>query len=261
MNTPTISVVITCYNKGDLLLRAIDSLNNQSDQHFETLIIDDCSTDSQTIKILQQVQKLNGIKLFKHNANRGAAGAKNSGISKSKGEIIVLLDADDTLPPQAIQHIRNAFIKHNDADFVYGDYNIHTESGIISKISCNKFTTNINYLDPKQLALKWTLLGTAPFRKQLWEKVGGYNQLYPRTDDVDFQRRCILAGAMAYYIPEIIYEWHPSQTGNNALSTSLDDILLQLRTFEFYYRYLPRHIFIYRWIKIFFKTIYLKSKR
>ncbi|WP_422006237.1 glycosyltransferase family 2 protein [Roseivirga pacifica] len=88
-----VSVIVPCYNREKTILRAIDSVLNQTYQNFELLIIDDCSSDNS----VQLISELNDerIRLIKHTTNKGAAEARNTGIANAKGTFISLLDSDD----------------------------------------------------------------------------------------------------------------------------------------------------------------------
>jgi len=95
-----ISVIIPTYNRASLLLRAIDSVLNQSHQDFELLIIDDGSTDDteELIKSKYSDSRL----IFLKQKNNGVSAARNLGITKSKNEWIALLDSDDEWLPQKL---------------------------------------------------------------------------------------------------------------------------------------------------------------
>lgn len=91
---PILSVVVTVYNeKPEYIQRAILSLNNQSFKDFEVLIVDDGSSNSETLKCLKNIKQDN-IKIL-HKKNGGLGSARNYGITQAKGELIGFLDADD----------------------------------------------------------------------------------------------------------------------------------------------------------------------
>lgn len=72
--TPTLSVVMSVYNAGDYLCKAVDSILNQTFHDFEFIIIEDCSTDD-SLQILEKyAQKDARIILIKKGQNNGAKG-------------------------------------------------------------------------------------------------------------------------------------------------------------------------------------------
>lgn len=88
------TVVIPLYNKSSFIIRAINSVLNQSYKNFELIIIDDGSTDDS----LDVIRKYFGDKpLFKllTQRNSGVANARNRGLNESKNKYICFLDADD----------------------------------------------------------------------------------------------------------------------------------------------------------------------
>lgn len=88
----SISVVIPLYNKEKYIVRALDSVMNQTCQKFEILVVDDGSTD-QGANIVRSY-KDKRIRLFTQN-NSGVSAARNRGIHEARFEYIAFLDADD----------------------------------------------------------------------------------------------------------------------------------------------------------------------
>lgn len=90
-----ISIIMPVYNTEIYLETALLSVLMQSFNDFELICIDDCSTDS-SYEILKRYSSLDSrIKVYKNNANRGAAYCRNRGIEISKGKYIFFLDSDD----------------------------------------------------------------------------------------------------------------------------------------------------------------------
>ena len=94
--TPLISVVIPCYNQGRFLSAAIASARSSS-LDVEVVVVDDGSTDDTP----DVARRQEGI-IYVRQPNRGLAAARNAGLEKSRGELIVFLDADDALAPGAL---------------------------------------------------------------------------------------------------------------------------------------------------------------
>lgn len=112
------SVVIPAYNVSNYIENCINSVKNQSFKNYEIIVVEDCSTDS-TLEILG---KISGIKLVKHEENRGLGGARNSGIEASRGEYILFLDSDDTLYDYNTLENLNETIGESYADIVYSGF-------------------------------------------------------------------------------------------------------------------------------------------
>lgn len=96
---PSVSVIITTYNRANLVSRAIDSVLNQTYKDFELIIIDDGSTDNTKSLIDSYLQKDKRIVYF-YQENKGWPSALNKGIELSKGEYIAFLDSDNEWLPK-----------------------------------------------------------------------------------------------------------------------------------------------------------------
>ncbi len=238
------SVVITNYNKGDLLTRAVNNLFCQSYTDFEFILVDDCSTDEVSLKVISDIVNQRPVKYYKTDYNRGASYAKNLGISKASNDVIIMLDGDDVFPSEfTIEHIMSEFNNTPEVDFIFGNYTFGERI-----VDCSQIATN-HFLDPCKLARKWILLGSSPFKKSIHGFLNGYNNMYPNVDDQEFFRKMIASGYKGKYINEVIYCWEPSNTGNNAAVKMRDKALLFFRTIEFSDKFLPRHIFYYRLLR------------
>ena len=113
--SPTISVIIPCYNDRKMLERALMSVNNQMYDDIEVVIID--SSDNNEIeKLALRSDDL----IYEWQPPSGPAAARNLGISKSSGEIIAFLDSDDVWLPDKINIQLNEMLE-TDSEFSYTD--------------------------------------------------------------------------------------------------------------------------------------------
>ena len=98
---PRVSIVIPCYNQGEYIGDALESVSAQTFTDLETIIIDDGSTDAKTRDVLSQVP--NSVATVVRKPNGGLAAARNSGIERASGEYILPLDADDKIAPTCVE--------------------------------------------------------------------------------------------------------------------------------------------------------------
>jgi len=98
MSNPKVSIIITCYNTGRFLRAAVDSALAQDYKPLEVVVVDDGSTDDTPEVMASYGAKIVGIR----QENKGCAGARNTALEVSTGEIVVILDADDLLLPEAV---------------------------------------------------------------------------------------------------------------------------------------------------------------
>ncbi|HXM47111.1 MAG TPA: glycosyltransferase family A protein [Pyrinomonadaceae bacterium] len=80
---PKVSVIIPCYNHGSYIDEAVDSVLAQTFPDFEIIIVNDGSTDQETVQKLADFNQPQTTVL--HTANQGLAAARNSGIQNSTG--------------------------------------------------------------------------------------------------------------------------------------------------------------------------------
>jgi hypothetical protein len=103
---PLISIIINNYNYDRFLAQAIDSALAQTYANREVIVVDDCSTDSSREVIAQYSDRIIPV-LHTTNGKQGAA--FNSGFAHCQGDIILFLDADDYLYPEALERIVSAW--------------------------------------------------------------------------------------------------------------------------------------------------------
>ena len=95
-----VSVIIPTYNRADVLGRAISSVLAQTHQDFELIVVDDGSTDGSEQAVWAFDDKR--IRYLRHDVNRGAEAALNTGLLAARGEYIAFLDSDDEWLPQKL---------------------------------------------------------------------------------------------------------------------------------------------------------------
>jgi glycosyltransferase involved in cell wall biosynthesis len=117
MTTPLITVLITTYNYGKFIDQAIESVLAQDfpPEKIQIVIVDDGSSDDTS----ERVKKYGSRVEYFYKTNGGQASALNFGVSKSLGEIVALLDADDLFLPNKLNRVAEAFQKDPALGMVY----------------------------------------------------------------------------------------------------------------------------------------------
>ena len=90
---PLVSVIIPTRNRVEMLCRAVNSVLSQTFDNLECIVVDDESHDN-TEKVINSFED-DRLKYFRHEKNKGASAARNTGIRQSQGEFIAFLDDDD----------------------------------------------------------------------------------------------------------------------------------------------------------------------
>lgn len=117
---PQVSIIIPYYNAGLTIQETIDSIINQSYSNFDIWIINDGSTDPESIEKLNEFQNLERITVL-HQENAGPSLARNIAIKQTNAEFILPIDADNTIKKDALSHFINIAIKNESYDAFHGD--------------------------------------------------------------------------------------------------------------------------------------------
>lgn len=194
--TPLVSVIIPVYNARDYIREAIVSAIQQTYKNTEIIVIDDGSTDCLK-EVIADLIKSGTIKYY-WQPNQGPAAARNLGNSKSKGEFIAFLDADDIWLPQKIENQIKLLIKNPKVGLVYCNY----ERFLKSQVIIDNF---FNYCPPKrgkvtEQLLKSNLVPTSTVitRKQLLILIKGFNPKLRQSEDYDLWLRLSLITEFDY---------------------------------------------------------------
>lgn len=136
-NQPLVTVYIPTFNRLELLKRAVKSVQDQTYQNLEIIIVDDCSTDA-TYEYLEQLAKEdNRVRYFLKEKNSGACVSRNIAIENAKGEFITGLDDDDYFKTHRIKDfVERANIEKNDvilfSNYIEKNYDVE-KSTILKK--------------------------------------------------------------------------------------------------------------------------------
>lgn len=98
---PLVSIIIPCYNYGNFVKEALESAINQTFKNIEIVIINDGSTDKNTVDVLNTLNYPRTIVI--HQANQGLARTRNNGAKVARGKYVCYLDADDIMDPTYIE--------------------------------------------------------------------------------------------------------------------------------------------------------------
>lgn len=129
---PKIGIIVPVYKSELYLSECINSLLNQTMNNIEIILINDGSPDNSGAICDVYAKKDSRVKVI-HQANTGAAEACNNGVSVSKAEFLMFLDADDWLEPETCEVAYNT-AKTKDADVVFWSYiNEYQDKTIIAK--------------------------------------------------------------------------------------------------------------------------------
>lgn len=119
----TISAVIPCFNRAQLICHAIESTINQTIPVKEIIVVDDGSTDDSVLSIEHYIQRNGGvpIRLVRLIQNQGVSAARNAGIAVATGRWVAFLDSDDRWLPNHNATLLATAEKYPNVHMVFGD--------------------------------------------------------------------------------------------------------------------------------------------
>ena len=195
-----ITIVTVCFNSEKTIENTIVSVLNQvSSNDFEYIIIDGKSTDS-TLNIIKSFEQKfldKGISYqWISEADNGIYDAMNKGIKLAKGTLIGLLNSDDWYELDALQNIKDQYIKTK-ADFIHGDINLYT----IEK----NFVKRLKPKNKKVVIRKMPFFHPTSFiSKKIYNKLKGYSLQYKICADYDFIIKIIQNDFKISYVDKVI---------------------------------------------------------
>jgi len=195
LHGPTVSVIIPCYNHGQYLDEAVQSVLRQTYRNFEIIVVDDGSTDEKTLQILEKYSQPK-TRLIR-TSHQGLANARNHGIATCSGKYILPLDADDKVGTSYLEKAVVVLEANEGVGIVYCEARFFGETFGAWKLPAYKFP-DILYGN--------AIFCSAIFRRSDWTKVNGYNpNMIYGWEDYDLWLSLIELGREVFCIPETLF--------------------------------------------------------
>lgn len=163
-----VSIITPTFNSAKYIAETIESVQNQTYQDWEWIIIDDGSSDETEIIVNSLKEKDNRIQFYKLEKNSGPAIARNTGIEKANGNYMTFLDADDIWFPNFIENSINTINKANvsfvfssykrsneNLEFVYSDFIVPNKVTYTDILKSNSISCLTAFLDIDKLGKKF----------------------------------------------------------------------------------------------------------
>jgi glycosyltransferase involved in cell wall biosynthesis len=192
------SVIIPLYNKEKYIETTIKSVLNQTFNDFELLIVNDGSTDS-SLDVVRTF-KDSRINIFTKQ-NGGESSARNFGIKYSKFDFIAFLDADDLWEKNYLEKIYGLIMKYPNCGLYSTNYGFKRNGRVIKAFQNDYFceTRIIDNYFVRSFDLPLITSNTAVIRKEVFEKVGLFNESLKIGPDLEMWFRIMLEYKMAFH--------------------------------------------------------------
>jgi glycosyltransferase involved in cell wall biosynthesis len=204
-NAPRVSVVITAFNRAELLRVTLRSLLEQQTLAPSEVIVCDDASDDHT----QDVCKIfalrdNRVRVVRHETNVGMPQNLNSGIAVSRGDYIVNLHEDDEISHDLLAKWVDSLDRCPNATFVFNAYEAESREGD----PVRTYSENLAHCNPGSRVLeqlffgRWRfdspVWGTVMVRRQAYDIVGPFDERFGFLADVDMWMRLWDIGEVAY---------------------------------------------------------------
>ena len=185
MTTPTISVIIPTYNRAHMLRRAMRSVLDQTFEDLELIVVDDGSRDA-TADVVRGLADMR-VRYLRHDVNRGAQAARNTGLDAARGAYISFLDSDDEWLPEKLERQMEIFRTNphrlpNLGVVLTGSQHVQLETNERSRPVVYE-----GYGDVHADVFRRKVQGQMPglVRRDIFARVGYYDESLPAAQDWD----------------------------------------------------------------------------
>jgi len=189
-----VSVIIPCFNHGVFLEEAVNSVLNSNYSPIEIIIVDDGSYDN-TLEVASDIMhKYHNVSYY-YQSNQGPSVARNNGISKANGFFILPLDADDKISDKYIAQAVKKLKSDKEIKIVYCNAEM---------FGLKNGPWKLKDFSKRRIASHNMIFSCAMFRKNDWQKVGGYStELKYCDEDWEFWISLLKTGGYAYRLQSV----------------------------------------------------------
>jgi glycosyltransferase involved in cell wall biosynthesis len=180
---PLVSVIIPSYGRAQYLSDAIESVRQQSHPRREILVVDDGSVASGVADVARRYDDVR----YLWQEHAGVCEARNHGVRESRGELLVFLDSDDRLLPNALEDGVRAMASHAECAFAYGRSEWMNADGLTIDGPALEQVVGEHYR--ALLHSNFIIIDTVMHRRSTFEAVGGFRPRFAAVEDYDLYLR------------------------------------------------------------------------
>lgn len=194
-----LSIVIAVFNGAEFLRKCLPTIVAAADAETEIILVDDCSTDDSAA-----VGKQFGAQIFSLENRSGAANARNIGVEKAHGEIILFIDADVVIKPDTIKDLRRIFAENPNAAAVFGSYDDAPAAPDFFSQYRNLMHHFFHQTGSREAETFWS--GFGAIKREIFLKVGGFDAEkfeIPAVEDIELGYRLREKGYRILLVAEL----------------------------------------------------------
>lgn len=194
---PKVSVIIPAYNTAHLIGTCLDSVFAQTYRDFEIIVVNDGSPDTPDLEVALRPYLARIV--YVAQANKRAAGARNTAIARARGEFLAFLDSDDSWMPQHLANQMALFEKDPSLGLVYADAELITRSSRRKAFSEKCPSEGEATFEALAVERCQVPVSTVVARKAAIVKAGLFDENIPQCEDYDMWLRTAFHGTKIAY--------------------------------------------------------------
>ncbi|MCH8997173.1 MAG: glycosyltransferase family 2 protein [Proteobacteria bacterium] len=266
METPLITVGITCFNAEDTIERAVRSALNQRWPNLEVVVVDDRSTDGSFDVVEKLARDDTNLKIVRQDTNTGPAGARNAVLENASGEFVAFFDDDDESVSERIatQYRRIASYERETGQTLVACY----ASG--RRVYPNGYSIGIEAIGsrpeiPKGEEVADYILfngkrpgvfygGGTPTcalmtRMSVFDTVGRFDPSFRRVEDAEFAIRLARCGGHFIGCPEKLYTQHATFAADKSATMNFEAEMKMIEKNRDYLERRKRYHYAKNWFR------------
>jgi glycosyltransferase involved in cell wall biosynthesis len=194
-----VSICVTNFNYANYLPECLNSLAAQTHKNLDLLIVDDCSTNDDSVGVATAWLEANAARFYRatllvHVRNQGPSEARNTAFRNALSNFVFVIDADNEAYPRAIARLHAAALA-GPFDAAYSQLELFGDRKAIG---------SADIWDPEEVRGNNYVDVMGIVRRSAWEQVGGYSHIDEGWEDYDFWLKFVDAGLTPGYVPEIL---------------------------------------------------------
>ncbi len=195
-NPPAVSIISPFFNDSEHFAAAYQSVIEQTWQNFEWLIVDDCSTEPESLELFASLEQLSPkIKTLRNSENKGPSASRNRAISQAQGKYLFFMDTDDIIEPTYIEKCV-LFLEVNPDFSLVNSYSVGFEA--------EEYWWSYGFNQPQKFIEQNWVTGRLLYRTADFLELGGYHEKLRIYEDWERWLRAIAKGQKAWTIPEFL---------------------------------------------------------
>jgi len=196
-----ISIVIPSHNSEKTIEKTIKSVLNQDyTKRYEVLVID--SSKDRTPEIVSKYP----VKLIRQKP-KGPSAARNLGVKKAKGGIVVFIDADCIAPKNWLKNLVKSF-SNKEIAAVAGGYRVKNKESLVARFANHEINERHERMN-KLKKIDFVGSFNCAYRKKIFQKFGGFDTKFIQAEDADLSFRVSEKNRMVFEPSAPVYHYHP----------------------------------------------------